>query len=544
MPLLVTVRKSPEAIAITGSSKTFEAQGGTMGRGAANTWILDDPERYLSSTHCQFSSEGGQFYISDLSTNGTFLNGSTSAMGKGTRQPLNEGDIFALGDYEFSVSLSDQPSAGEAPYSGPFVDSQPEDYPPSGGGTPFVKSLPDEGPVQDPNKASGLYPGFGENSSGGFPRAQSGQSIPDGGDWGWGDDTPGGLGGGADNDGVLGHNIDLPGVKLDETPFAGGGSTIPENWDSDLPESQPSMLPAGDPSSGFYTPPIEDPWKTPDVQPEISPGGRKTGQIPATFTEPDKGVDIGPDIGPDIGKVPDGSVSATEYQALVDLNAQLQTELDMLKRTQSSPGSDGYSVAGVSDTGLLEAMGFQIDELSEEEKTRISSQVGAVVREMIIGLMKVLGARSTIKNEFRMNVTTIQPVENNPLKFSANINDALENMFIKQGNAYIQPLEAVREGFNGIAEHQVAILAGMRAAFKGVIERFDPEMLSERFSRQQKGSIFTISQDAKNWDAYLEYYKNLAGDTDNSFQSLFGDEFVSAYEEQLQKLSFARKSLG
>lgn len=141
-----------------------------------------------------------------------------------------------------------------------------------------------------------------------------------------------------------------------------------------------------------------------------------------------------------------------------------------------------------------------------------------------------------------MNVTTIQPVENNPLKFSANIDDALENMFIKQGNAYKKPVEAVREGFDGIAEHQVAILAGIRAAFKGVIERFDPIILEERFSKQNKGGLIPGSQKAKNWELYQEYYNELAGDIDNSFQYLFGDEFVSAYEDQLQKLAIARKS--
>ena len=140
-----------------------------------------------------------------------------------------------------------------------------------------------------------------------------------------------------------------------------------------------------------------------------------------------------------------------------------------------------------------------------------------------------------------MNVTTIQPVENNPLKFSANVDDALENMFIKEGNAYKKPVAAVREGFEGVAEHQVAILAGIRAAFKGVIERFDPILLEQRFTKHKKSSIIPGSQKARNWECYLEYYNELVGDIDNSFQYLFGDEFVKAYEDQLQKLAIARK---
>lgn len=141
-----------------------------------------------------------------------------------------------------------------------------------------------------------------------------------------------------------------------------------------------------------------------------------------------------------------------------------------------------------------------------------------------------------------MNVTTIQPVENNPLKFSANIDDALENMFLKSGNAFKRPLDAVTEGFDSVAEHQVAILAGIREAFKAVIERFDPILLEERFSKQGRGSLLPGSQKAKNWEAYASYYEDLVGDIDKSFQYLFGDGFVRAYEDQLQKLAISKKS--
>ena len=172
----------------------------------------------------------------------------------------------------------------------------------------------------------------------------------------------------------------------------------------------------------------------------------------------------------------------------------------------------------------------------------INQIVGELVRETVTGMMQVLSSRSTIKNEFRMNVTTIQPVENNPLKFSANADDAIQNMFIKDGNAYKKPVEAIKEGFEGIAEHQIAILAGIRTAFKGVLNRFDPAVLEQRFEQFNKPALIPGMTKGKNWDSYKHYYKELVDDMDNSFQHLFGYEFVQAYEEQLQKLTIARKS--
>ena len=47
---------------------------------------------------------------------------------------------------------------------------------------------------------------------------------------------------------------------------------------------------------------------------------------------------------------------------------------------------------------------------------------------------------------------------------------------------------------------------------------------------------------AKNWEAYASYYEDLVGDIDKSFQYLFGDGFVRAYEDQLQKLAISKKS--
>ena len=33
-------------------------------------------------------------------------------------------------------------------------------------------------------------------------------------------------------------------------------------------------------------------------------------------------------------------------------------------------------------------------------------------------------ARAEVKNQFRVNITTLKPLDNNPLKFSANADDA------------------------------------------------------------------------------------------------------------------------
>ncbi len=541
MSLLITITNAPDLAALAESSKTFEMQGGSIGRGKDNSWVLDDPERFLSSRHCQLSSENGLFYLTDLSTNGTFYNGSTNPMGKGTKVSLNDGDTFVIGDYEFTVSLWN-----------PVQQSVQQNDPMSAG--PFFADVNISSPQRDNDDLFQSAPveqnGFGFNSEfGGSPfggghvssadsllsisaeetdplaaldKAQGGHSRKT-------NDVLGGFTAGddrflsgpthSDMSEPLNQQISWPSAVPEHDAFSGGA--IPDDWDDDLLSPSVPVEQVELPVVKMAQKPVRSFDKAPNPDEIVIDAG---DQIHNSTQYDDREVVI----------------ATAQQEALEKANAKIQAELEILKQQVNSQSRSPKSEITVNTT-LVDAMGFEDRDLIDEEIININQMAGEVMREMVSGLMQVLGSRNSIKNEFRMSVTTIQPVENNPLKFSANVDDALENMFLKQGNAYKRPVEAVRDGFEGIAEHQVAILAGIRAAFKGVIERFDPVLLEARFAKQNKGSLIPGSQKAKNWDSYHEYYNDLAGDIDNSFQYLFGDEFVQAYEDQLQKLAIARK---
>ncbi len=472
-----------------------------MGRGDDNTWVLDDPELFLSSLHCEFSFEGGQYYITDRSTNGTFYNGSVDPMGKGIRQAVSNNDHFIIGDYEFSISIQEQ-SANKGLANDPFSNA--------GGG--IVSSIPGDRLFEPDssldNYASGPFDGgqaqgaelFASSASNADPLAALDKAkgratpLPVEGPPFTSDDL---FSSATHSDGanLLNQQVDWPEPipQSNDAPL----NVIPDDWDMDSNDS------------------IEVAHELP-----MAPVSTAAPVVPETVIPRDE--------------------SSAKERALEMVNQKLLAEVKALKYQISSSlkvPADGGSV----DTTFINALGFSDRNLSYTEINQINQLAGEVMREMISGMMQVLGSRSAIKNEFRMNVTTIQPVENNPLKFSANVDDALENMFLKQGNAFKQPLDAVREGFEGVAEHQVAILAGIREAFKAVIDRFDPITLEERFGKQ-RGGLLPGSQKAKNWEAYIAYYDELSGDVDKSFQYLFGDGFVRAYEDQLQKLAVSKKS--
>ncbi len=101
--------------------------------------------------------------------------------------------------------------------------------------------------------------------------------------------------------------------------------------------------------------------------------------------------------------------------------------------------------------------------------------------------MDVLQSRQRIKDEFRMDMTTLKPTPNNPLKFSANVDDALHNLLVKRNAAYLGPVEAFEDAFDDVRNHQMAMLAGVRVAFEATLKAFDPERLQQEFEKHGKG---------------------------------------------------------
>lgn len=77
--------------------------GGSIGRAVGCTLALKDHNRFISSTHCLVSTYGDTYYISDVSTNGTMVNGHKILK----NQPVSicDGDIIALGQYEIGVCI-------------------------------------------------------------------------------------------------------------------------------------------------------------------------------------------------------------------------------------------------------------------------------------------------------------------------------------------------------------------------------------------------------------------------------------------------------
>ena len=419
------------------SEKSMNQGAIAIGRSSENDWILPDPERLVSSQHCVIQYKDGRYYLTDNSTNGVELVKAGVRMRRGNSEPLQDGELIRIGDYEiqaridFNVqAVESQPFAGDSPNSfeallGAVV-STPTPIPapviaPQFQGASSMDTLPDLFDFLSPTAVP--PPTVADH----VPSEQHDFRPP----------TP-----------VTGPVVEKPVVS---------GSVIPEDWDllGDAPAPVVSAPPTPPPAPAIQPPPVVEP-----VRP----------------------------------------------------------------------------VADSQQPDLLQAFlrGAGLDQLSLD-KTQAQAQmesIGRSYRLMVEGLIDVLRARASLKGEFRMQQTMIQPAENNPLKFAPNADEALL-LLLRHGNqAFMAPDLAVRDSFNDLRAHQLAVMAGVEAAIKHLLSRFEPAQLEERMGKPGGlSSIFNGSRQAQYWQQFTELYSNISREAQEDFQDLFGREFSRAYEE-------------
>jgi type VI secretion system protein ImpI len=101
---------------------TIDKRGFDFGRDQHLDWTLPDRNKVVSGKHCEVRFYDGAYWLTDTSTNGTYLNGASKRMVSPYR--LADGDRLAVGDYVLAVSirLAQASPAPVQPASAPLVE--------------------------------------------------------------------------------------------------------------------------------------------------------------------------------------------------------------------------------------------------------------------------------------------------------------------------------------------------------------------------------------------------------------------------------------
>src|SRR5205823_8284893 len=129
--------------------------------------------------------------------------------------------------------------------------------------------------------------------------------------------------------------------------------------------------------------------------------------------------------------------------------------------------------------------------------------------------------------ELGASATMPQSRQNNPLKFAPGVDAALVQLLGPPQRGSIDPLTAVGDAFDDLRAHEVAVLAGMRAALEAVRARFSPQTLESRLAgKGMWENLMPVNHKAKLWERYGEQHAEIVREIEENFDSIFARAFV------------------
>jgi predicted component of type VI protein secretion system len=187
---------------------------------------------------------------------------------------------------------------------------------------------------------------------------------------------------------------------------------------------------------------------------------------------------------------------------------------------------------------FFEGAGLPQKELTPMQVDRLLRDCGAILRAAVDGLMMLLLARGEMRKEFEAEERTMVAArDNNPLKLMSDPHEAMDFLFdpADRTDGFLDPVQAVGDACEDLRSHEIALMAGMRAAILGVLGRFDPPAIERAFDKGAKG-FSLASRKARLWDAFIAQQDKLAREAQEDFNKVFGREFMAAYQAQLRRL--------
>jgi FHA domain-containing protein len=163
--------------------------------------------------------------------------------------------------------------------------------------------------------------------------------------------------------------------------------------------------------------------------------------------------------------------------------------------------------------------------------------IGQILSSAVSGTLQLMAVRASTKHELRASMTMIQPRSNNPLKFSPDAKSGIEQLVQPAARGFLEGPAAMDDAMHDLVGHSIGTVAGMRAAIEGMLDRFDPAALEAMLTRgSMLDSLLPMNRRARLWDLYLQHHKSIRDEAQEDFHNLFGKAFLSAYEQQIERL--------
>jgi type VI secretion system protein ImpI len=417
-------------------------RGIDIGRDQYLDWTLPDPSRFISGKHCEIRWMDGAYWLHDVSTNGTFLDGMDGRLKAPHR--LSDGDRFSIGHYIIVATVSGGTAATpEVPAS-----SAPPDY------DKLWEPVGEVAPPMDPRQ---------------LKASRDLQPVnPDFLDWA----------------------VDLPPTRSDPA----SPQQAPSQWDdagwaqgrpkASHPQPAPAAVAVPSPRRPIWvTGEPNGPWAT-----SASTEARPAPPRPLTTHDP-SGRDNPPTraLGGDTG---------TDF-------------LHQIARG-----------AGLPD-----------DTFAARNPTEFAKEVGQLLRLVAENMRQLLDARQEAKRLARSSSqTTVQALDNSPLKFAPTVEEAMRIMFGPPTDSYLDAPNTLAQGFDDLKTHQIKTYSAMQHALKQLLQEFDPANI-EKTPVGGRGLVGALgSSKARFWETYAARWQARTLGREDGMLDTFMRYFAEYYD--------------
>ena len=549
MELVVRALRCPPPDQPQAINARFGASGGRIGRSNTCSLPLPSPDRYISREHLEIRCRDGRYSLKVISqVNGCSVN--DNPVPPGAAVELSNGDQIQLGDYLLVAELQPEPRAKDPLAAFGYAASARADS------LDMMASLAPPPPAGVRDSQFGTSPNWAQPATPAVRRAPpapplSQQIEPD--------PSATGLSRMLDAAPPPASRARPADAAANRAPAFGRDDTGASALDAFLglgsgPLAKPAAAaPLSDQAQSLY--------RQQDIDVAMPAQGHNT--LPEPFDDDifaalDK--DFGPArAAPAPAPVPPQRVAAAPPPAIDPLDINLMTGIDApapahpvtppraVAQAVKAPPAGPRAPGGATVDGaqllavLAQALELEPDELDAANPLETIRVVGELLNLTVGGLYQMLGMRAQLKNELRIeDRTMIAARENNPLKHSESARDALRYLVdVRQhGNKlFLPPAKAIGDAVNDVCAHEMAVMAGTRAALLAALQMFSPETVEKRIARSGAlDSVLPALHRAKLWESFLAMYGELEKEAEDHFDRLLNQEFARAYGEQGKKL--------
>lgn len=186
---------------------------------------------------------------------------------------------------------------------------------------------------------------------------------------------------------------------------------------------------------------------------------------------------------------------------------------------------------------LARRLGIHIGEMSTEEAARLLGDIGGALRAALSGLNRIYREHGKSKGNFPLATMHLHALEDNPIRFSEDVDSSIHAFFSKRGPVDLSAPSAVEESLEHLYTHQSAVEVAIDGALDAVLTALTPKALERRFEAYENNEIPEKGEayEAWCWRMYRAYFNELRSERQRGLQMLFWEVFSQDYQVDMRR---------